>query len=152
MFHKVLCTPLFWSYKFYLSNVQVQVYSNSFWRHCMQCLWCRFCAHKWNFMPARRCNVIWKSWTFVRLHVCCKYKNNHLYKVSIEDVKWLSCLSVECYSSRESLLGKWLPHQDDIKKKTWHYHFQGARLKTSLDNNKKVVSKRGELFYVQGTL
>ena len=24
MFHKVLCMPLFWGYKFYLSNVQVQ--------------------------------------------------------------------------------------------------------------------------------
>ena len=31
-------------------------------------------------------------------------------------------------------------HKDIIKKKTIHYHFQGAKLKTSLDN-KKVVSK-----------
>ena len=34
-----------------------------------------------------------------------------------------------------------LSHKDIIKKKTMHYHFQGAKLKTSLDNNKKVVSK-----------
>ena len=34
-----------------------------------------------------------------------------------------------------------LSHKDVIKKKTIHYHFQGAKLKTSLDNNKKVVSK-----------
>ena len=34
-----------------------------------------------------------------------------------------------------------LSHKDVIKKKTIHYHFQGAKLKTSLDNNEKVVLK-----------
>ena len=34
-----------------------------------------------------------------------------------------------------------LSHKYIIKKKTLHYHFQGAKLKTSLDNNKKIVSK-----------
>ena len=34
-----------------------------------------------------------------------------------------------------------LSHKDVIKKKTIHYHFQGAKLKTSLDNNKKIVFK-----------
>ena len=34
-----------------------------------------------------------------------------------------------------------LSHKDIIKKKTIHYNFQGGKLKTSLDNNKKVVSK-----------
>ena len=34
-----------------------------------------------------------------------------------------------------------LSHKDIIKKKTIHYHFQVAKLKTSLDNNKKVVLK-----------
>ena len=32
-------------------------------------------------------------------------------------------------------------HKGIIKKKTLHYHFQGAKLKTSLDYHKKVVSK-----------
>ena len=34
-----------------------------------------------------------------------------------------------------------LSHKDVIKKKTIHYHFQGVKLKTSLDSNKRVVSK-----------
>ena len=103
-------------------------------------------------MPAQRYNIIWKSWAFVQLYVCYKYKNNHLYHVSKEDVKWLSYLGVEYYLSCWVLfwefLGKKiklteqnLSHKDIIKKKTLHYHFQGARLKTSLDNNKKIVSK-----------
>ena len=29
-----------------------------------------------------------------------------------------------------------------MKKKTLHYHLKSARLKTSFDNNKKVVSKQ----------
>ena len=39
------------------------------------------------------------------------------------------------------LTEKNLSHKDIIKKKTIHYHFEGAKLKTSLDNNKKVVLK-----------
>ena len=34
-----------------------------------------------------------------------------------------------------------LSHKDVLKKKTLHYHFQAAKLKTSFDNNKNVVSK-----------
>ena len=34
-----------------------------------------------------------------------------------------------------------LSHKEVLKKKTLHYHFQAAKLKTSLDNNKNVVSK-----------
>ena len=34
-----------------------------------------------------------------------------------------------------------LSHKDVIKKKTIHYHFQGAKLETSVDSNQKVVSK-----------
>ena len=33
-----------------------------------------------------------------------------------------------------------LSHKDVITK-TLHYHFQGVKLKTSFDDNKKVVSK-----------
>ena len=50
-------------------------------------------------MPAQRCNTS-KLGAFVRLYVCYKYKNNHLYQVSKEDIKWLSYLGVEHYSSR----------------------------------------------------
>ena len=39
------------------------------------------------------------------------------------------------------LTEKNLSHKDIIKKKTIYYHFGGAKLKTSLDNNKKVVLK-----------
>ena len=39
------------------------------------------------------------------------------------------------------LTEKNLSHKDIIKKKTIYYHFEGAKLKTSLDNNKKVVLK-----------
>ena len=34
-----------------------------------------------------------------------------------------------------------LSHKEVLKKKTLHYHFQAAKLKTSFDNNKSVVSK-----------
>ena len=34
----------------------------------------------------------------MRLYVCCKYKDNNLYHVSREDVKWLSYLGVKYYS------------------------------------------------------
>ena len=37
----------------------------------------------------------------MRFYVCNKYKNNHLYHISKEDVKWLSYLGVEYYSSCE---------------------------------------------------
>ena len=65
----------------------------------LQCIWCRFCTHNWNFMPAQRGNAIWKSWAFVRLYVCYKCKNNHLYHVSKEDVQWLS------YSFHNNIIG-----------------------------------------------
>ena len=38
----------------------------------------------------------------MQLYVCYKYKNNDLYHVSKEDVKWLYYLGVEYYLSRES--------------------------------------------------
>ena len=39
------------------------------------------------------------------------------------------------------LTEKNLSHKDAIKKTTLHCHFQGAKFKTSLGNNKKIVSK-----------
>ena len=77
----------------------------------------------------------------MRLYFCYKYKNNQLYHVSKEDVKWLSYLDVQYYSFHETnfwekikLKEKNLSHKHVIKKKTLHYHFQGAKLKASLDN------------------
>ena len=46
-----------------------------------------------------------KIWAFVQLYVCYKYKNNHLYHVSKEDVKWLSYLDVEYYSFHNFIIG-----------------------------------------------
>ena len=43
-----------------------------------------------------------KYLSFCAIVFCYKYKNNHLYYVSKEDVKWLSYLGVEYYLSRES--------------------------------------------------
>ena len=40
-----------------------------------------------------------------------------------------------------------LSHKYIIKKKTLHYHFQGAKLKTYLDNNKKLVSNWVIIFF-----
>ena len=85
----------------------------------------------------------------MRLYVSYKYKNNHLHHVSKEDLKWLPHLGVHYYSSSESNFGKKLiklteknlSHKDAIKKTTLHCHFQGAKFKTSLGNNKKIVSK-----------
>ena len=51
------CVRLLWSYKFYLSNVQIQSLLKLILK-TLQCIWCRFCTHKWNFMPTQRCNVI----------------------------------------------------------------------------------------------
>ena len=41
----------------------------------------------------------------MQFYVCYKYKNNHLYYVSKEDVKWLSYLGVEYYSFHNSIIG-----------------------------------------------
>ena len=41
----------------------------------------------------------------MRLHVCYNYKNNHLYHLSKEDVKWLSYLDVEYYSPYNNIIG-----------------------------------------------
>ena len=138
-------SSIYQTYKF-------KVYCNSFWRHC---------THKWNFMPAQQCNVILKSWAFVRLYFCYKYKTNQLYHVSKEDVKWLSYLGVQYYSFHESnfwekikLKEKNLSHKDVIKKTTLHYHFHGAKLKTSLYHNIKkwIIIKHffvgGDILYI----
>ena len=81
--------------------------------------------------------------------VCLLQIQKQLYHVSKEDVKWLPYLGVEYYSSCESnfweklikLTKLNLSHKDVIKKQTLHYYLQGAKLKTNLDNNKKVASK-----------
>ena len=113
MFHKIPCMPLFWSYKFYLSDAQVQSLLSLVLK-ALQCIWCHFCMHKRNFMPAQRllrssydCSApsYLKIWDFARLYVCYKYKNNHLYHLSKEDLKWLSYLDVEYYSFHNNIIG-----------------------------------------------
>ena len=54
---------------------------------------------------------------------------------------WVLFVSWVEFLGKNKLTEQNLSHKDVIKKKTLHYHFQGARLKTSLDNNKKVVLK-----------
>ena len=54
----------------------------------LQCIWCCFFTHKGNFMPAQWCKNYLKI--FVMLHLCYKYKNNHWYHVSKEDVKMVA--------------------------------------------------------------
>ena len=58
----------------------------------LQCIRCRFCTHKWNFMPARRCNVIWKF----ELLCDCMFA---MYDCM------LSYLDVEYYSFHNNIIG-----------------------------------------------
>ena len=62
-FFKVLCTPLFWSYKFYLSNVQAQSLLY-FILKPLQCIWFCFFKHKGNFMPTQQRNFELKILSF----------------------------------------------------------------------------------------
>ena len=76
----------------------------------------------------------------MRLYVCYNYKNNNLYHVRKEDVKWLSYVVVEYYSSHESnfrekiiiLTEQNLSHKDNHKKEDITLSFPGYQAQNKL--------------------
>ena len=86
-------SSIYQTYKF-------KVYSNSFWRHC-NVFDVDFARINETLCPLSDV-ILSKNLELLFDCICYKYKNNHLYHVSKEDVKWLFYLGVEYYSSRES--------------------------------------------------